>query len=336
MTAIHVAEQQGADVRWDEKIDGRQFDVTIRFKSGLYEYLTVIECKEYKRTVPAEKVEALVTKAGDVHADKAIMVSSSGYQKGALVVARKHGVKLFTLKNLAAIKDSDLTGDFKEALNSYAFTFHAARERGVYIIPEEPGVLRSLMRDIRIEGPGVNTYPEEVVWKFRRQLERLATHRPQNFNVRFPRGTVFIHPNTLVREEITAFSFEFCLVPGEGLKEKGLGVDPYLTASVYEFEDSLTNERTVVDTSRLQHGFDTVLQPGKFYRNPNLGWSYYCESVSEGNYQMCLVEGYVFGNLIQCQYIQGTEYARQFVEITDQDEITRLRVTYETYKAGLT
>lgn len=37
--------------------------------------------------------------------------------------------------------------------------------------------------------------------------------------------------------------------------------DPHLTASVYEFEDSLTKERTVVDASRLRYGFDTALQP---------------------------------------------------------------------------
>ena len=50
---------------------------------------------------------------------------------------------------------------------------------------------------------------------------------------------------------------------------------------------------------------------------------------------MCLVEAYSFGNLIQCQYIQGIEYASQFVEITDRDEIARLRAMYEIYKAGL-
>jgi hypothetical protein len=335
VTAIHVAEQRGAAVRWDEKIGGRQFDVTIRFKSGFYEYLTVVECKEYKKAVAAEKVEALVTKARDVRADKAIMVSSSGYQKGALTVARRHGVKLFTLKNLAAIKDSDLTGGAGVALNLYAFTFHAAKEKGVYIIPEEPGVLRSLMRDIRVEGPGVSTCPEELMLKFGARVQHLATHEPQTFDVRFPPGTVFVHPNTLAREEVSAFSFEFCIVPAEGLEEKGLGADLYLTASVYEFEDSLTKERTVVDASRLRHGFDTVLQPGKFYTNPNLGWSYYCERVSEVDYQMCLVESYAFGKLIQCQYIQGIEYAGQFVEVTDEAEVMRLRSMYEKYKEGL-
>lgn len=150
--------------------------------------------------------------------------------------------------------------------------------------------------------------------------------------MQFPSGTVFTHPNTLGREEIAAFSFEFLLIPAEGLKEKGLGADPYLTASVYEFEDSLTKERSTIDVSRVKHGFDTTLRPGKYYLNPNLGFSYYCERVTDKDFQMCLIESYQFGNLLQCQYTQSIEYASQFVEITDKDEIARLRGMYESYK----
>ena len=53
VAAIHLAEQKGATVRWNETIKGRQFDVTVRFKNGLYEYLTVVECKDYATPAPA-------------------------------------------------------------------------------------------------------------------------------------------------------------------------------------------------------------------------------------------------------------------------------------------
>jgi hypothetical protein len=46
VAAIHHAESRGAKVVWNDKINGRQFDVTVRFLHGLYEYLTVIECKD--------------------------------------------------------------------------------------------------------------------------------------------------------------------------------------------------------------------------------------------------------------------------------------------------
>ena len=77
VTAIHQAADQGAEVRWNETINERQFDVTIRFKKGLYEYLTVVECKNYEKAIPVEKVEAFVTKAAHVRADRAVMASTS-------------------------------------------------------------------------------------------------------------------------------------------------------------------------------------------------------------------------------------------------------------------
>ena len=65
------------------RLPGRQFDVTIRFRKGLYEYLTVVECKDYEKAIPVEKVEAFVTKSADVHAHRAVMASTSGFQEGA-------------------------------------------------------------------------------------------------------------------------------------------------------------------------------------------------------------------------------------------------------------
>jgi hypothetical protein len=68
VAAIHQAVDRKSDVRWNEKINGRQFDVTIRFRQGLYEYLTVVECRNKKTPIPAREVEAFVTKARDVRA----------------------------------------------------------------------------------------------------------------------------------------------------------------------------------------------------------------------------------------------------------------------------
>ena len=34
VAAIHAAADQGAQVQWDQKVKGRQFDVVIQFKKG--------------------------------------------------------------------------------------------------------------------------------------------------------------------------------------------------------------------------------------------------------------------------------------------------------------
>src|SRR5438309_627148 len=97
VAAIHHAESTGANVGWNEVIDGRQFDVTVRFRFGIHSYLTVIECKDYATKVPVEKVDAFVTKARDVRANKAIMISSRGFQSGCSALAERHGIQLLIL-----------------------------------------------------------------------------------------------------------------------------------------------------------------------------------------------------------------------------------------------
>src|SRR5260370_21554018 len=103
VAALHRMEMKGAVVTWNDKINGRQFDVTVRFKNGPYNYLTVIECKNHATAVTVEKVDSLVTKATDIGADKAVMFSSCGFQSGAKDVAREHGVPLFSLSQTTEI-----------------------------------------------------------------------------------------------------------------------------------------------------------------------------------------------------------------------------------------
>lgn len=87
-----------ANVKLDEKIEGpeglRQFDVTIRHQMAGIEYLTVVECKDHKRPVGVEYVEELDSKRRDVHAAKAILVSSVGFQRSAIAKAKRIGIDL--------------------------------------------------------------------------------------------------------------------------------------------------------------------------------------------------------------------------------------------------
>ena len=119
VTAIHISESQGAKVTWNEKTNGRQFDVVIRFKHGIYHYLTVIECKNYKEKIPVEKVEAFITKTKDINANKAILISSSGFQSGCVEVARRYGIKLLTLNEKVTIDPNYLVAEIIPALNIY-------------------------------------------------------------------------------------------------------------------------------------------------------------------------------------------------------------------------
>lgn len=53
VSAIYRAQMLGARVRWNEKIKGREFDVTVRFKKGPHYYPTVVESEAEKKKAPA-------------------------------------------------------------------------------------------------------------------------------------------------------------------------------------------------------------------------------------------------------------------------------------------
>lgn len=70
---------------------------------------------------------------------------------------------------------------------------------------------------------------------------------------------------------------------------------------------------------------DTILIPNRFYISPSLGFSYYCKDITDGLATMILVESYQHGRLIQAVLTQKVEYQAYYLEITDEDEIKRLK-----------
>jgi restriction system protein len=71
-----------------------EFDVTIRFSALGFEYITLVECKKYKRKVEREKVMVLWAKIQSVGAHKGVIFSTGGYQLGAITYAENHHIAL--------------------------------------------------------------------------------------------------------------------------------------------------------------------------------------------------------------------------------------------------
>ena len=97
VAGIQTMTTAGATVSWNEVINGRQFDVVVRFKLGTLRYLVLIEVRNRTRKTAASDMDAFVLKAGDQNANKAVFVTAAGFQDGAIIVAKRHGVDLFTL-----------------------------------------------------------------------------------------------------------------------------------------------------------------------------------------------------------------------------------------------
>lgn len=76
-----------------------EIDVTVRFSAFGVNYLTLIECKHYKKPVGRDKVQTLLAKVQSLGAQKGILYSTSGFQSGAVKFASAHGIALIEISD---------------------------------------------------------------------------------------------------------------------------------------------------------------------------------------------------------------------------------------------
>jgi hypothetical protein len=85
-----------------------KIDVWVRFKKFGLETKWVIECKDWSSAVPKEKVLALRSVVEDVGADRGILISTAGFQTGALRAAEKTNITLTDIEGLGETAQEDL------------------------------------------------------------------------------------------------------------------------------------------------------------------------------------------------------------------------------------
>ncbi|MFA5805818.1 MAG: restriction endonuclease [Melioribacteraceae bacterium] len=92
-----------AVVKLDDKIIGqetgtiRQIDISVRQSIGNYDILVAIDCKDYSRPVDVKDIEAFIGMIQDIHANKGVVVSASGFTKTAKRRGEKVGLNLYRL-----------------------------------------------------------------------------------------------------------------------------------------------------------------------------------------------------------------------------------------------
>jgi hypothetical protein len=317
-------------VKWRDNVNEQLFDVTIRSKHGSNEYLMVIDCFASENKVSIKEISDFASRVRIAGAHMSLLVASSGYEEDVLEAAGKQAVKLLALEDLNKMAEDDLRDLFKPVLLIHSFRFRQEEEDTVLAIPEEPGLLKVLMNEIRINGPGIDTVPEKLVNDSHDELDRAANQRPQAFSIPFPKGTTLSHPNTGDKVAISAFSFVYQLISVSDLKTKdALGSDPYALGTI--LKEELAKRNPTADPQRIEVGFDTTLETGKYYYNPKMQFSYYCEAVKKGKATLVLAESYQSGGLLQARFDLSVDLAKQFVEVTEQSEIDRLSRIYESF-----
>lgn len=328
IAAIEIATSRGAAVTWDERIEGRQFDVVIRFTNGPHAYVTLVECKDQKHPLAVEKVDAFATKARDAKANKAVIICSSGFQSGCLEVAIRHGIDLFRLDERIIEPPGVRDLALQPTHGAYDFVIHFPDGRPPLPIPETNNRLDYLLSHGIITQGGKS---ESLVRRLDGIMEGIQIaefDRPQKVSI--PLAGAFLEiPTLLPVAPVAALAFTAI----KQLKKIGppSPMDAHLLLkmnSKLELFDCIRQAPvTTIDALDLPIGFDTVMTAGKFY-TCMLEQNYYCENVENGSVTLVLVEGYMHGNLVQARMGAKQDVQKYYVEITDLKEIGRLHGMY--------
>ncbi len=337
-----VAAMQGAygkDViaRWDEVINGRQFDVALRFKKGPYEYLTLIECKALSRAVSVEKVDAFVTKAKDAGANKLVMVSTGGYQSGAIEVASRHGVMLLTLSEKVELPAGHrLVGrSVSSAFDRLSFKNESTGFR--FEAPAGTAKFGYLWRNVRVAHEKQTLTALE--WLERRYPSLASSPHPtkrQDYRINFAGGAELLvpfeesHVITSMAFSRSPYDVPIWVGPSDNL-------DPFMVQrqslkfTVHDADGKLVDEQAI---SSIPFGFDQVLTEGRYYYSPSMGFNYYLQKIEGKILSWILLESYQHGSLIQAEFTQNMDQisgepttlgGHTYVEIDDGVELARLK-----------
>lgn len=82
----------------------RQIDILIEEERGRFKYKTIIECKNTNSKISVNTVGAFKELLESVGAHQGIIVSSSGFQKGALESAKQSNIYLYQLSQISELE----------------------------------------------------------------------------------------------------------------------------------------------------------------------------------------------------------------------------------------
>ncbi|WP_370684881.1 restriction endonuclease [Chryseotalea sanaruensis] len=100
-------------------------DLSYTFSIGHAEHFVIIECKNWQKRVERDIVLSLEAKRRELSAHKAIIVSSAGFQKGAIELALNLRIGMFQLTSL---KSLNILSHFRGNFNPYRERLETAVE----------------------------------------------------------------------------------------------------------------------------------------------------------------------------------------------------------------
>lgn len=333
VAAMQHAESTGALVTWNDEINGRQFDVTVRFKFGLHSYLTVIECKDHGAKVSVDKVDAFVTKARDANANKAVLISSHGFQSGCFPVAERHGVQLLILSEAVDTSLPQLVERLTPGLNIYEVSFRDKQAGRSVEFEDWGGRLPYLMNHSRLVSAEGDRTPNQLIYEWQLTQPSIELDKETKVELELPVGATLCEPHS---DPIPVTSMHFTCALVELVVPKTPVPDNHILQGVntrIELRDASGKVQHSARLGDLPLGFDTPVQEGQFYELPSMFNRYYCEKIQGDMVTWTLVESYQHGHLFQATFTQKMKYSINYVQVTDSRVLSRLTKMLARLKA---
>lgn len=109
---IHIRHQ--SDIK---SIDGSVFNIDLSYELeiGKIKYLTIVECKSWKNSVSRDVIMTVEQKRVALKAQKAVVITSGKFQKGAIEYAKNNSIALFQLRNRGQVRQlNHFAGNYKD------------------------------------------------------------------------------------------------------------------------------------------------------------------------------------------------------------------------------
>lgn len=346
VAGIHAMSSGDAEVTWNESINGRQFDVVVRFQLGTLAYLVLVEVKNRTRRASAQDIEAFVTKARDQQASKAVFVTVAGFQGGAVGVAKRHGVDLFTVRfdkdvptlsttaTYLTVHNPDYASDpvpelsvgeptLVDVIEDAELEYSDGRR---FAVPSEASQMnyyaaKTVLGDGRTLGDVMQTAPQRWLAEGRSRTETielpvgLTISPPDEYH--FPAGTLALLRLTLVARMSRPLT-------------GNIGIEPTSFRSPVNYTNVLTGEKTTYRLDQLPLNTSPLVQGG-FYMQLHPLRYFHCAEIARGSVTWRMIESFQHHQLIRATYKQEEKYGAFYVPVSDRATLKRLQGRLEDY-----
>lgn len=346
VAGIQAVTTTGAEVIWNEKINDRQFDVVVRFKVGTLRYLVLVEVKNRTRPASAEDVDAFVTKARDQKANKSVFVTAAGFQSGAINIAKRHDIDLFTItfveSEVSLPEDAQMItvelqkpppgsrpelsiGEPELVANTEHATLVYSDGKEVDIPSEQSQMNyyfeKTKLADGRSLDDLIQTAPLPVVALDETVAESITFDPPVHIE---PPDSHFFPPGS-----ISAIKFRLSGRYAHPIRGN-MKVDPSLFTRPVVYTNVLTGETNRFTLDQLPLGVKRV-SVGNFYFIYHPLAYCFCDSIQGDMVRWHLVESFQSGDIVTGTFTQKIEYSPGYMPVADKKILNRLQARLEEY-----